>query len=35
MKEKPEIPAECEESDVINFDEAKRDPKIDKIKYYI
>jgi len=33
LKEKPEIPEECTESDVINYDEAKRDPNIDKINY--
>ena len=33
MKEKDQIPAECTEDDVINFDEAKRDPNIDKINY--
>lgn len=33
MKEKPEIPAQCTEEEIINFDEAKRDPKVDKINY--
>lgn len=33
IKEKPAPPEPCTETDIINFDEAKRDPKIDKINY--